>query len=170
MKDKITNYYENVDDAAIKQAVENFKNVLNEVNYENGEGLPLNTQAKYDSTFNNGTNYLKNTDILGMVQLCNSCLGVIGKITTYKTYYSGTYTSTYNDCSTKYNTYTNAPKTITKTDVNGNVVYTSYGQPETITNPKLATYAAEYTNALTALGKCEEYLNDLKNSIEAVSI
>lgn len=169
MKDKITNYYENVDDAAIKQAVENFKNVLNEVNYENGEGLPLNTQAKYDSTFNNGTNYLKNTDILGMVQLCNSCLGVLSKITTYKTYYSGTYTSTYNDCSTKYNTYTNAPKKIELTDINGNIIYRD-GHAELIDNPKIATYESEYNNALTALGKCEKYLNDLKNSIESVSL
>lgn len=169
MKDKIANYYENVDDAAIKQAVENFRNVLNEVNYENGDGLPLNTQAKYDSTFNNGTIYLKNTDILGMVQLCNSCLGVLSKITTYKTYYSGTYTSTYNDCSTKYNTYTNAPKTIKKTDVNGNIIYRD-GHAVLIDNPKIATYESEYINALTALGKCEEYLNDLKNSIESVSL
>ena len=169
MKDKIAYYYENVDDAAIKQAVENFRNVLNEVNYENGDGLPLNTQAKYDSTFNNGTIYLKNTDILGMVQLCNSCLGVLSKITTYKTYYSGTYTSTYNDCSTKYNTYTNAPKTIKKTDVNGNIIYRD-GHAVLIDNPKIATYESEYINALTALGKCEKYLNDLKNSIESVSL
>lgn len=169
MKDKIANYYENVDDAAIKQAVENFRNVLSEVNYENGDGLPLNTQAKYDSTFNNGTIYLKNTDILGMVKLCNSCLGVLSKITTYKTYYSGTYTSTYNDCSTKYNTYTNAPKTIKKTDVNGNIIYRD-GHAELIDNPKIATYESEYNNALTALGKCEKYLNDLKNSIESVSL
>ena len=169
MKDKIANYYENVDDSAIKQAVENFRNVLNEVNYENGDGLPLNTQAKYDSTFNNGTIYLKNIDILGMVQLCNSCLGVLSKITTYKTYYSGTYTSTYNDCSTKYNTYTNAPKTIKKTDVNGNIIYRD-GHAVLIDNPKIATYESEYINALTALGKCEEYLNDLKNSIESVSL
>ncbi len=169
MKDKIANYYENVDDAAIKQAVENYRSVLNEVNYENGDGLPLNTQAKYDSTFNNGTNYLKNTDILGMVQLCNSCLGVVSKITTYKTYYSGTYTNTYNDCSTKYNTYTNAPKTITKTDVNGNIIYRD-GQPVLIDNPKVATYKSEYISALTTLGNCEKYLNDLKNSIESVSI
>lgn len=169
MKDKIANYYENVDDAVIKQAVENFRNVLNEVNYENGDGLPLNTQAKYDSTFNNGTIYLKNIDILGMVQLCNSCLGVLSKITTYKTYYSGTYTSTYNDCSTKYNTYTNAPKTIKKTDVNGNIIYRD-GHAVLIDNPKIATYESEYINALTALGKSEEYLNDLKNSIESVSL
>ena len=169
MKDKIANYYENVDDAAIKQAVENFRNVLSEVNYENGDGLPLNTQAKYDSTFNNGTIYLKNTDILGMVKLCNSGLGVLSKITTYKTYYSGTYTSTYNDCSTKYNTYTNAPKTIKKTDVNGNIIYRD-GHAELIDNPKIATYESEYNNALTALGKCEKYLNDLKNSIESVSL
>ena len=104
-----------------------------------------------------------------MVQLCNSCLGVLSKITTYKTYYSGTYTSTYNDCSTKYNTYTNAPKTIKKTDVNGNIIYRD-GHAVLIDNPKIATYESEYINALTALGKCEKYLNDLKNSIESVSL
>ena len=175
MRNKIENFYAGIDENNARSLIETFSGSLSEVNYENADGLPLETNAKYDGTFNNGINNLKNQDIKNMITLCNECLSnVVNKIVEYKEYYESTYTNAYDAYSDKYNTFIKTPKTITQT-----YTYEDYDEAEKkyvqktgtneVSNPAYSDAKIALGSATNTLNTAEKHLNDLKVSIEQVS-
>ena len=69
-------------------AIGDFVTSLNAVDYSSSGCFAMSTNAKYDGTFNNGIEYLKGTDIVSMVTLCNSCNTVLSSIQIYLKKYS----------------------------------------------------------------------------------
>lgn len=103
MKEKYKSDFEGVDEGSAKTAINNFIGSLNEVDYSPCN--PMSTNAKYDSTFNTGFDYLKNIDIQSMIDICNNCIAqIIEKITTYKSKYK-TYEAAYEEYRTTYEKY-----------------------------------------------------------------
>ena len=142
MKEKYTNIFENVDTGSINSTIDEFINSLNSVDYGSTGCFPMSTNAKYDTTFDEGFTKLKNTDIQGMIDLCNKCkTQIINKIISYKEYYNGTYTSSYNSYTTKYNTWNNM---------------SDNSASKLIAEQNLQA-------AIASLEKCEEYLKSLEN-------
>ena len=145
MKEKYTNIFENVDTGSINSTIDEFINSLNSVDYGSTGCFPMSTNAKYDTTFDEGFTELKNTDIQGMIDLCNKCkTQIINKIISYKEYYNGTYTSSYNSYTTKYNTWNNM---------------SDNSASKLIAEQNLQA-------AIASLEKCEEYLKSLENQIQ----
>lgn len=138
-----TNPFANVDTASISSAINNFVESLNEVDYNSSGCFAMNTNAKYDATFNNGIEYLKGTDIASMIALCNSCNSeIISKINDYNDYYNTTYKTCYND-------WNNTPATITENNVKKD-------------NPRKASLQAD-------LEKATKYLDELETEINNAS-
>lgn len=137
------NPFENVDTASISNAINNFVNSLNNVNYSSSGCFAMSTNAKYDGTFNAGIEYLKGTDIASMIALCNSCNSkIIAKINDYNNYYNTTYKPRY------YN-WLNAPSKITENN-------------EKKDNPEKA-------DLREILRKAEDYLDTLEKAINNAS-
>lgn len=85
---KYANEFEGVDEGSAKSAINNFIESLESVDYGSSGCFPMSTNAKYDTTFNTGIDYLKNTDIQSMIDLCNNCITqIIEQITLYKEKY-----------------------------------------------------------------------------------
>lgn len=134
------NPFESVDIASISNAINNFVNSLNNVNYNSSGCFAMSTNAKYDGTFNAGIEYLKGKDIASMTDLCGNCNSqIIAKINDYNNYYNTTYTQCYNNWNT-------APSTITENN-------------ETKPNPKKADLKAKLDEAEAHLNKLEAAIN-----------
>lgn len=175
MRNKIENFYAGIDANNACSLIETFSGSLSDVNYENADGLPLETNAKYDGTFNNGINYLKNQDIKNMITLCNECLSnVVNKIIEYKEYYESTYTNAYDSYSDKYSIFSRTPQYIPET-----YSYDRYDEKEKkyvqetgtkeVSNPAYNDAKIALGSATNILNTAEKHLNDLKVSIEQVS-
>lgn len=105
MREKYKSDFEGVDESGAESAINNFISSLNSVNYETSGCFPMSTNAAYDSTFNTGVDYLKNTDIQSMIDLCNNCINkIITRIKTYKSNYA-TYEGSYNRYVERYRKY-----------------------------------------------------------------
>lgn len=108
------NEFENVDENSIAAALNDFTSSLEKINYDT-----INTNAKYDTTFNNGFSYLKNTDIGTMINLCNECkTQIVDQIKTYKSDYQA-YKTAYSNYVTAYENYTSAQETYNQWINNG---------------------------------------------------
>lgn len=94
-------------------AIGDFVTSLNAVDYSSSGCFAMSTNAKYDGTFNNGIEYLKGTDIVSMVTLCNSCNTVLSSIQIYLSKYSD-YENAYAAYETAYATYETAYSNWTK--------------------------------------------------------
>lgn len=99
-------------------AIGDFVTSLNAVDYSSSGCFAMSTNAKYDGTFNNGIEYLKGTDIVSMVTLCNSCNTVLSSIQIYLSKYSE-YENAYNIYSTEYDTYNSSVTAYTEWKKNG---------------------------------------------------
>ena len=99
------NEFKDVNESSIRSSINSFIISLNSVNYNSSGCFPMNTNANYDATFNNGIEKLNN-DIKSMVELCEKCISeVINKISEYKRLYK-TYQTEYETYKTEYATYT----------------------------------------------------------------
>ncbi len=98
---KYANAFSGVDTGEISSAIDKFTAELNNINYQNYE---INTQAKYDNTFNDGFEKL-NTEVKSMISLCNSCKSnIIDKIKTYQELYEK-YSTAYDNYWSSYNSW-----------------------------------------------------------------
>lgn len=137
------NPFESVDIDSISNAINNFINSLNNVNYSSSGCFAMSTNAKYDGTFNAGIEYLKGKDIASMIALCNSCnSNIIAKIKHYNNYYNTIYKP-------RYSRWNNAREKITINNVE-------------IDNPDKLEYKKD-------LDEATKYLIDLKNEINGAS-
>ena len=82
---KIINKYENINTGAIRSAVADFITSFNNLKKDTENFFPMNTNAKYDNTFNE-----KNDDLLTSID-------------NYNSYYNSTYSEHYNSYSCDYN-------------------------------------------------------------------
>lgn len=138
------NPFESVDIDSISNAINNFINSLNNVNYSSSGCFAMSTKAKYDGTFNDGITALKDEDITSMIALCNSCNSeIIAKINDYNNYYKNTYT-------TRYYNWLHAKDKIMENNVEKD-------------NPEKA-------NLKELLRKAEEYLDKLEAAINDTSL
>lgn len=100
---KIINKYENINTSAIRSAIADFITSFNNLKKDTESFFPMNTNAKYDNTFNE-----KYDEILGeittMTDTCNYLNdNIISVIENYKSYYNSTYSEHYNSYSRDYN-------------------------------------------------------------------
>lgn len=170
MLGKYENIFENIDTGGISSAINNFIGSLNDVNYESSGCFMMATNAKYDSTFNEGVNFLKNTDIQGMIDICEKCMSsVVQKIIEFNEYYKGTYLNIYQSWVDAYNTLQNTPKTIAKTKHHTNADGSTYTTTEYVANPAYAVAKAALASAENALKTANEYLKSQENMIQSVT-
>lgn len=100
------NEFKDVNESSIASSINSLISSLNSVNYNSSGCFPMNTNAKYDATFNNGIEQLNN-DIKSMVELCERCISeVINKISEYKRLYKS-YQEQYNAYKTQYTNFSN---------------------------------------------------------------
>mgnify|MGYP004541478471 CR=1 FL=1 len=98
------NEFKDVNESSIRSSINSFISSLNSVNYNSSGCFPMNTNANYDATFNNGIEKLNN-DIKSMVELCEKCISeVINKISEYKRLYKK-YQTEYEKYKTEYATW-----------------------------------------------------------------
>lgn len=160
------NIFKNIDTGGISSAINNFIESLNDVNYESSGCFMMATNAKYDSTFNDGVDYLKNTDINGMIEICEKCMNsVVQKIIEFNNYYNGTYEGIYQKYVSAYNKLQNTPKT--KTEHHTYPDGTSYST--TVPNPAYAIAKAALESAENALTTANNYLKSQENMIQSVT-
>ena len=160
------NIFKNIDTGGISSAINNFIESLNDVNYESSGCFMMATNAKYDSTFNDGVDYLKNTDINGMIEICEKCIElVVNKIIKFNEYYNGPYDRVYNTYVEAYNKLKDTPKTVTKHYIG------SDGTPstETIANPAYAKAKYALKLAQYNLNLCHVELKNEEDSIQSVT-
>lgn len=170
MLGKYENIFENIDTGGISSAINNFIESLNDVNYESSGCFMMATNAKYDSTFNEGVDYLKNTDIQGMIDICEKCMSsVVQKIIEFNEYYKGTYLNIYQSYVDAYNTLQSTPKTIEKTTHHVDAAGIPYTSTEHVPNPAYAAAKAALDSAENALKNANEYLEKQENMIQSVT-
>lgn len=105
MEMEYENEFKDVNESSIRSSINSFISSLNSVNYNSSGCFPMNTNANYDATFNNGIEKLNN-DIKSMVELCEKCISeVINKISEYKRLYRS-YQKEYETYKAEYATYT----------------------------------------------------------------
>lgn len=108
---KYNNEFANVDETSIGSAINDFIRSLENVNYTSTGCYEMSTGAKYDTTFNQGFDKLKDPDIQSMINLCNNCnTNIIQQITTYKNNYAD-YERAYTTYDTNYTNYEKAYQT-----------------------------------------------------------
>lgn len=170
MVGKYENIFENIDTGGISSAINNFIESLNDVNYESSGCFMMATNAKYDSTFNEGVDYLKNTDIQGMIDICEKCMSsVVQKIIEFNEYYNGTYLNIYQSYVDAYNTLQKTPETIEKTEEYTDEKGNKCKKTEYVDNPAYASAKAAFDAAEKALKTANEYLEKQENMIQSVT-
>lgn len=170
MLGKYENIFENIDTGGISSAINNFIESLNDVNYESSGCFMMATNAKYDSTFNEGVDYLKNTDIQGMIDICEKCMSsVVQKIIEFNEYYKGTYLNIYQSYVNAYNTLQDTPEKIKKTTHGTDEAGNPYEKTEYDDNPDYAKAKDALDSAEKALKTANEYLENQEKMIQSVT-